>query len=148
MPLVVALVVLLGLALVIVQRGRADQLESPFALAGEGRLLFVSQAAETGYEVDVALGDVCTPDGDLVAVRAVDLLGVDGALELTGFEPTAITARCESDEPQVFTVQVRRASGESAHADGFQVTYVMSDGTVRRARLPSGVTVCRQVSEC
>ena len=141
--------VLLGLALVVVQRGRAGQPGSPFEQAAKGRPLFVAEAAETSYEIDVALGEVCTPGGDAITVREVTLLGADGALELTGFDPSSITARCESDEPQRFTAQVRRTSGEAAHADGFEVTYDAGPGGEEgRVRLPSAVTLCRQLSEC
>ncbi len=146
-PLAVAVVVAIVLAAVLVQRGRADQVGSPFELAQEGRPLAVVQTADARATVDVAVGDVCAPGTEDVVVRDVRLLGVDGSLELTGFDPATITSRCDSDAPQSFSVELRRLDGEAAHADGVEVTYE-ADGELGRARLASPVTVCRQLSEC
>ena len=146
-PLVVAVALLVVVAVVLVQRGRASSVSAPFELATEGRALQMVEAAEDYYEVDVFLGDVCAPDSDDVRVTDVALYGVDGSLHLTGFRPRTITVDCAADDPEAFVVQVRRVRGESANADGVDVTYE-SDGRVDRVRLPSSMTLCRQLAEC
>lgn len=146
-PLVVAVVVLVAVGAVLVQRGQAGQVTSPFGLAADGQPLLMAEAAEDYYEIDVFVGAVCAPGAEDVQIRDIELFGVAGALKLTGFTPEVITTRCGSTEPEELVVRVQRESGESAHADGVAVTYE-SAGTVESVRLPVAVTLCRQLSEC
>lgn len=146
-PLVIATVVLVALAAVLVQRGQAGQVSSPFEFVAGERPLLMAEAAEDYYEIDVFLGGVCAPGTEDVQIRDIELFGVAGTLELTGFTPEVVTTRCGSADLDELVAQVQRESGESAHADGVIVTYE-SAGTVERVRLPVSMTLCRQLSEC
>ncbi len=146
-PLVVAVVVLVVVAAVLVQRGQADRVASPFELAADGQRLLMAEAAEDYYEIDVFLGDVCAPGAEEVQIRDVQLFGVAGDLTLIGFTPEVVTTRCGSADPDELVARVQRESGESAHADGVVVDYE-SDGVRERVRLTVPVTLCRQLSEC
>lgn len=146
-PLLIAVVVLVAVAAVLVQRGQAGQVTSPFELATDERPLLMAEAAEDYYEIKVFLDDVCAPGAEDVQIRDVELFGVDGALKLTGFEPKVVTTRCGAADRQQLIAQLQRESGEAAHADGVIVTYEIA-GTVERVRLPVSVTLCRQLSEC
>ncbi|MGJ9421774.1 hypothetical protein [Aeromicrobium sp. CF3.5] len=146
-PVIVAVLVLVAVAAVLVQRGQADQVISPFKLATGERSLLMAEAAEDYYEIDVFLDEVCAPSAADVQIRDVELFGVDGALRLTGFDPGTVTTRCGGAQSQQLIARLQRESGESAHADGVIVTYE-SDGAVEQIRLPVSVTLCRQLSEC
>ncbi len=147
LPLAIGIAVLLAVAAVLVQRGQANQVTTPFGLATDERPLVMAEAAEDYYEVDVFLDEICAPGSEDVQIRDVELFGVDGALTLTGFEPRTVATRCGGAQSQQLVARLQRATGESAHADGVIVTYAIGD-TVERIRLPVPVTLCRQLSEC
>ena len=146
-PLLVAVVVLVAVAAVLVQRGQSGQVTSPFELVADGQPTLMGEAAEDYYEVDVFLADVCAPGAEDVRINDVELFGVDGALKLTGYAPEVVTTRCGGAEDEQLVAMIQRESGESAHADGVVVTYVIG-GEVETIRLPVSVTLCRQLSEC
>ena len=156
LPLVAGVAVFVALAAVLVLRGQAPSRTNAFERPAT-QLNAMTQAATTGAGGSVPLGGVCAPGAKFLTITEVRPFGVTGELIVDGVRvgatgstvdlPVKVVAQCDIDEPQPVAVEVGRAGGEAAHADGLDVTYRV-DGRTQKLRLDLAFTLCRQLSEC